>query len=144
MYKLLTFVIFGLLVISPQLMALDTNGLVGAWLLDDGKGNTVKDSSDNELNGQIAKGAPTWVKGKFGGAMEFGGSDMVTVQDNPALDLKSFTISAWVNIPAITNKWQIIASKETSQSDRPKLRHIWPCKHRCHPLLFHNRQLEIF
>ena len=112
MHKLLIFVIFGLLVISPQLLALDTNGLVGAWLLDDGGGDTVEDSSDNGLDGQIAKGAPKWVKGKFGGAMEFGGADMVTVPDNAALDLKSFTLSAWVNIPKITDRWQIIATKE--------------------------------
>ena len=44
--------------------------------------------------------------------MEFGGSDMVTVDDDAALDLKSFTLSAWVNIPKLSGKWLIIASKE--------------------------------
>ncbi|MYA70085.1 hypothetical protein F4Y19_08375, partial [Candidatus Poribacteria bacterium] len=69
-------------------VALDTDGLVGAWLLDEGKGETVKDSSDNGLDGKIAKGKPKWVDGKFGGAMEFGGQDMVTVDDDNALDLE--------------------------------------------------------
>lgn len=111
MYKLLLFLIVGLLVISPKLMALDTDGLVGAWLMDD-KGDTVSDSSGNDLDGNIARGNPKWVDGKFGGAMQFGGADMVTVADDAALDLKSFTLSAWVNIPKISGAWQIIASKE--------------------------------
>lgn len=93
-------------------MALETDGLVGAWLMDDGNGDAVTDSSDNGLDGEIAQGTPKWVDGKFGGAMEFGGSDMVTVPDDAALDLNSFTLSAWVNIPKISGAWQIIASKE--------------------------------
>ncbi len=112
MYKLLSFILFLGLIISPQVMALDTNGLVGAWLFDDGNGQVVSDSSDNGLDGKVARGNPKWVDGKFGGAMEFGGADMVTVADNAALDLNSFTLSAWVNIPKVTGPWQIIATKE--------------------------------
>ena len=98
--------------VAMHVVALDTDGLVGAWLLDEGKGEAVKDSSDNGLDGKIAKGKPKWVDGKFGGAMEFGGQDMVTVDDDNALDLEEFTIAAWVNIPKISGAWQIIASKE--------------------------------
>ena len=112
MYRILYLVIFCLLAVAPQIMALDTDGLVGAWLFDDKNGDTVSDSSGNGIDGKIAKGNPEWVGGKFGGAMEFGGADMVTVDDNAALDLKSFTLSAWVNIPKVTGPWQIIASKE--------------------------------
>lgn len=98
---------------NPDLnVALDTNGLVGAWLMDDGNGRTITDSSDNGLDAKVFQGNPKWVKGKFGSALEFGGADMVAVADDTALDLKSFTLSAWVNIPKISGKWQIIASKE--------------------------------
>ena len=97
---------------AAHVMALDTEGLVGAWLFDEGKGEAVTDSSDNGLDGKIGKGKPKWVDGKFGGAMEFGGQDMVTVDDDNALDLEEFTIAAWVNIPKISGVWQIIASKE--------------------------------
>lgn len=110
--KMLTLLILSLFAITPSLMALDTDGLVGAWLLDEGKGNAVTDASDNGLDGEIAQGKPKWVEGKFGGAMEFGGSDMVTVSDDDALDLETFTLAAWVNIPKISGKWQIVASKE--------------------------------
>ena len=116
MCRILTFLTVSLLVLTHNLampvMALDTDGLVGAWLFDDGKGETVTDSSDNGLDGKIAKGKPKWVDGKFGGAMEFGGQDMVTVDDDDALDLAEFTIAAWVNIPKVSGAWQIIASKE--------------------------------
>ena len=112
MYKILSFILLSFLVTSVQAVALDSDGLVGAWLMDEGNGNTVSDSSDNGLDGKIAKGNPKWVKGKYGGAMEFGGADMVTVDDKAALDLKSFTLSAWINIPKISGVWQIIASKE--------------------------------
>ena len=116
MRSVLTFLVlslFGLTYFVPMpAVALDTEGLVGAWLLDEGKGETVKDSSDNGLDGKIGKGKPKWVDGKFGGAMEFGGQDMVTVEDDNALDLEEFTIAAWVNIPKVSGAWQIIASKE--------------------------------
>ena len=116
MQRILIFLILSLFAhthfMATQTMALDTDGLVGAWLLDEGKGEAVKDSSDNGLDGKIAKGKPKWVKGKFDGAMEFGGQDMVTVDDDNALDLEEFTIAAWVNIPKVSGAWQIIASKE--------------------------------
>ena len=116
MRSVLTFLVLSLVAlthfVAMPVVALDTDGLVGAWLLDDGKGEAVKDSSDNGLDGKIAKGKPKWVDGKFGGAMEFGGQDMVTVDDDNALDLEEFTIAAWVNIPKVSGAWQIIASKE--------------------------------
>ena len=102
-----------MLFIAPYATALDTDGLVGAWLFDEGKGQAVKDSSDNGLDGEITQGKPKWVEGKFDGAMEFGGADMVTVDDDDALDLADFTLAAWVNIPKISGAWQIVASKET-------------------------------
>ena len=98
---------------NPDLdVELDTDGLVGAWLMDDGNGKTIRDSSKNGLHGRVWQGNPRWVKGKFGSALEFGGADMVAVADDALLDLKSFTLSAWINIPQISGKWQIIASKE--------------------------------
>lgn len=116
MHKVLTFLALSLLALTffvvTQVEALDTEGLVGAWLFDEGKGEAVADSSDNGLDGKIASGKPKWVNGKFGGAMEFGGSDMVTVDDDAALDLEDFTLAAWVNTPKISGAWQIIASKE--------------------------------
>ncbi|MXV78688.1 LamG domain-containing protein [Candidatus Poribacteria bacterium] len=112
MYKLTLILILTLLAFSPNLMAVTTEGLVGAWLLDDGTGTTVADSSGNKLDGEVSAGTPAWVEGKFDGALEFGGSDMVTIPDNDALDLTSFTIAAWIKSPATTGRWHVIAAKE--------------------------------
>lgn len=99
-------------IMSPATYALDTESLVGAWLFDEGGGDTINDSSGNGHDGEIVQGEVDWVDGKFGGALEFDGSSMATVQDDAALDLISFTLSAWINVPAISGAWQIIASKE--------------------------------
>ncbi|MDP6596754.1 MAG: LamG domain-containing protein [Candidatus Poribacteria bacterium] len=90
----------------------DKKGLVGAWLFDEGKGKEVKDSSDNKLHASFDMGKPKWVKGKFGGGLEFDGKSQVTVPDNKLMHLEDFTLSAWMNSPKISGKWQILASKE--------------------------------
>ncbi len=47
MYKMLTLLSLSLFTLihfmAPDTMALDTDGLVGAWLLDEGKGDAVTD-----------------------------------------------------------------------------------------------------
>ncbi len=112
MNKFSLIVILTLLAITPNLMAVTTDGLVGAWTFEDGSGDKVMDSSGNDLHGEVTLGNPSWVDGKFGSALEFGGSDMVTVADADALDLTSFTIAAWINSPRTSGRWHVIAAKE--------------------------------
>ena len=113
MCRVLAFLmIIGLLTGGASAVALDTEGLVGAWLLDEGKGNILTDSSGNGLDGEIVSGKTKWVQGQFEGGLEFDGNGMAQVPDNDLLDLESFTLAAWVNVPKISGKWQIIASKE--------------------------------
>ncbi len=78
----------------------------------DGTDTTVADSSGNGLDGELVQGEPEWVEGKFGTAMNFDGADMVNVPDNDLLDLTSFTIAAWINSPATSGRWHVIAAKE--------------------------------
>lgn len=47
--------------------------IMGMWLFDNGEGTVASDSSDQGNDGQI-HGA-TWVDGKFGGALQFDGTD---------------------------------------------------------------------
>ena len=65
MCRVLTFLVLSLCVLThfmaTHVVALDTDGLVGVWLLDEGKGEAVKDSSGNGLDGKIAQGKPKWV-----------------------------------------------------------------------------------
>ena len=92
--------------------SLDKKQLVGAWTFEE-KGDEILDVSGNRLNGEMKlnKGIKR-VKGKYGSALEFSGADMVVIPDVPALGLKSFTLAAWIQVPKISGKWQIIASKE--------------------------------
>jgi hypothetical protein len=88
-------------------------GLVGLWLFDEQGGDVIKDSSENGNDGTIT-GNVKHVKGKFGNALEFPGTNNVyaEVPDAAWLDLENFTLMAWVYSEKITGKWQIVASKE--------------------------------
>lgn len=72
-------------------------GLVGWWGFDEDKGDEVKDKSGNGNHGKIF-GAPQWVKGKIGSALQFDGeNDWVKVEPSPGLDIKDgITIELWV------------------------------------------------
>ena len=101
--------------------AVNTEDIVGIWLLDEGKGDfmffreychakkqviVAADSSDHKRDGQKMDAA-NWVKGKFGNALDFSASQAsrVDVPDEPTLDLITFSITAWVNIGK-TGTWE--------------------------------------
>jgi len=75
---------------------IDLKSAVAIWLFDEGKGDVVKDSSENGNDGQPMKG-PKWVSGKFGKALEFDGSDdYVDCGSGASLDITdAITIVAW-------------------------------------------------
>jgi hypothetical protein len=90
---------------------------MGAWLLDEGSGTTVKDSSGNGNNGRFV-GAPIWVPGKFGKALKFDGvDDYIEVPHSPSLIPTSgtVTVSVWINAERHTgpnnSQWQGILAK---------------------------------
>ena len=70
-----------------------TNGLVGAYGLNEGTGTTVTDNSGNGQTGTIS--GASWVAGRFGQALSLNGtSNLVTFPD---LDLTgSFTVMGWM------------------------------------------------
>ncbi len=70
--------------------------IIGIWLFDEGKGNTVSDSSGNGNDGTII-GTPIWEKGKFGNALSIAASNYIRVPNKPELSLKTFTITAWLS-----------------------------------------------
>lgn len=75
-----------------------TKGLVGFWLMNEGSGSKVLDSSGNANTGTLTN-SPTWVAGKFGPAIDFerGNSNYIVVPDS---DVFSFangrTVSYWI------------------------------------------------
>ena len=82
-------------------------GLVSAWLFDEGSGGTAYDSGG--ANNGIIHGA-TWTAGKFGGALAFNGTDAyVEVPDSPSLHLpEGLTVAAWMFVNTLGNHAAII------------------------------------
>ena len=95
-FSVLLITVIYLLVFSVQPSQSEVEGIVGKWLFDENKGDTAKDPI-NKLDGTL-KGAPKWVKGKIGGALEFNKGNWVEVADRALLDITDeLTAMAWVN-----------------------------------------------
>jgi hypothetical protein len=100
----------------PQIQAkVDPKTAVGIWLFDEGKGKTVSDLSGNKNDGEIM-GNPSWEKGKFGTALQFGEqSDWVQVKDHPSLRVSdAYSVMAWVHAERYFfpgTQWQGIIAK---------------------------------
>jgi hypothetical protein len=90
-------------------------GLVAAYGFEEGSGTTTGDASGNGNAGTLS--GTTWsTTGKFGKAMNFGGSGLVTVNDSASLHLSSaMTVEAWVN-PATLSGWMNLIYKPASSS----------------------------
>ena len=89
--------------------------VVGMWLLEDGKGNVVADTSGNARDGK-ALGALKWGKGKFVGGIEFVGGESVEVPNEEALDFgnkQSFSVVTWFNFSAAQDWNRIIRGRNT-------------------------------
>jgi hypothetical protein len=68
--------------------------LLGYWTFDEGTGNVVGDSGPDGINGTV-NGAPVWVTGRFGGALQFDGVDDYVDTGNTE-NLPKWTICCWV------------------------------------------------
>jgi hypothetical protein len=96
--------------------------VVGLWLLDEGQGGTVKDSSGNGNNGVI-EGAE-WVDGKFGSALKFDGeTTRVVIPSSDSLNVpEQVTVEAWIfptelhsDINAVAQKWGDLSNRRQYQ-----------------------------
>ncbi len=101
------------LVLTGMAKAADPD-LVGSWRFDEGSGTTAFDSSGNGNDGTVV-GDALWVAGKFGGALEFNGSNTSVVAPFIPLDSRSFTITMWVN-PVLYTSEQVVFSQTESRT----------------------------
>ncbi|MBL7187719.1 MAG: discoidin domain-containing protein [Phycisphaerae bacterium] len=111
---------------SVVVLALASNAsadLVSHWKFDDGGGNTAIDSSGNDHHGTLFTGRepggtlshnPTWVKGKFGGAINFEAGGYVAIDMSyKATGLKEVSVAAWIRTS--NAGWQYIISFDRNE-----------------------------
>lgn len=100
---------------------IDPESIVGLWLFDEGKGDTVKDSSGKENDGTLMN-TPAWVKGKFGTALDFDGKDdSISIADTDELSGgvgKKLTVVAWFNPSDVAGTYKGIVSKYRDASEK--------------------------
>jgi len=85
-----------------------SDGLIGWWMLDEGTGTTVTDSSGAGHEGFFVDGTPEWVSGVYGKALKFDGTNKVEIPDHEDFHLvKAVSLALW-------------AQPESSQPDYAK------------------------
>jgi len=106
------------LILAPQSFAkIDEADIIGAWLFDEGSGDTAKDSSPNGFHGEVV-GAEWEKDGKIGSCMEFSGvagENYVDCGEDDKMDYDGegeFSITAWVKVLTNSADWHNLISKK--------------------------------
>ena len=87
------------------------SGLVAAYGFSEGSGSTVTDVSGNGNTGHL-QGATWTTSGKYGSALVFNGSALVTINDSASLHLSTgMTLEAWVKPSTVSNAWRDVIYK---------------------------------
>ncbi|WP_127129607.1 LamG domain-containing protein [Georgenia sp. SYP-B2076] len=112
-------VVGGVLVVgvtAPGAQAAPADGLRGAWLMDEGSGSVVGDSSGAGHNG-ATRGAVSWVSGVEKTALSLGAGGSALIPDAPTLDLSGpMTVAAWVR-PAEARTQYVVKKAAQNATD---------------------------
>ena len=99
---------------GPQPVDPGTEGLVAYYPLETSSRGSIKDSSDNGLDGTIV-GDPVFVKGVAGNALDFDGDgDYIDCGNSPLFGMQEtnqITVAAWLNIRSIPTAWIAAVAK---------------------------------
>ncbi|MEK7396409.1 MAG: LamG domain-containing protein [Candidatus Poribacteria bacterium] len=84
---------------------INPDSISALWLLDEGQGDIVRDSSQSRNNGKFSnsKGI-NWLNGKFSKALEFKGTDYVIIPNSKSLSMNdTISIALWTKLNALKN-----------------------------------------
>ena len=100
-------VVASLIFTVPGFAGINSEDVVGIWLLDDDSGKVARDSSKNGNDGEIS--GAVWTDGKFGKALEFNGVDdhvdMLNVNNIPTgSEPRSITVWFYTEVSGGTYK----------------------------------------
>ena len=105
-----------MLAFSGQIDAeIEKGSAIGIWLLDEGGGTTINDSSGNKNHGELQGGR--WVETPTGqSALSLNGvNDRVIIPDSESLYAdKAWTITAWVNVNSAESGFGHIVGKRAA------------------------------
>jgi hypothetical protein len=90
------------LTVSYSQAEIDPDRIVGIWLLDEGKGDTAEDASENGREGTITNGK--WEDGKFDGALEIKKGGTVTIPLGKGIIIDKVTFILWLNFTDIAGQ----------------------------------------
>jgi hypothetical protein len=90
--------VISLVLVGQSVAKIDPKTIVGAWLLDENKGDTARDASGNGNDGTLT-GGPKWVTGKFGSALEFNGNG-VEIANPDKFNFLTWTYVLWFRAAA--------------------------------------------
>jgi len=91
--------VISLILVGQSFAKIDQETIVGAWLLDENKGDTARDASGNGNDGTLT-GGPKWVAGKFGSALEFSGTNGVEIANPESFNFLTWTYVLWFRATA--------------------------------------------
>jgi len=92
-------------------LSISDDAVLAVWLLNEGDGDKIKDSSGNGYDAAFGVGNPAWVDGKFGKALQFDGvEDWAETAEPVVVDTKHFTMGCWANPVAEQKTWSNMIS----------------------------------
>jgi len=99
-------------IITPASAVDLADGLVAEWLFEEGQGDVVRDTSDNNNNG-VLHNDPQWVQDGIGTAMRFDGiDDYIDCGTTATIDLtETVSLEAWVKPEKPSTGEPLIAGK---------------------------------
>lgn len=93
---------------------LNMDGVVAMWLLDEGDGDQISDTSDNGHNGRFVGGNVKWAGGKFGRALEFTQRGWVEMNAPVVVDSVDWSMGCWAKPRDSQKNWANILSSHNA------------------------------
>ena len=91
-----------ILTVSYSQAEIDSDRIVGIWLLDEGKGDVAEDASENGRKGTITNGK--WEDGKFDGALEIKKGGTVTIPLGKGIIIDKVTFILWMQFTDVAGQ----------------------------------------
>ena len=93
---------------------LDMESVVAMWLLDEGGGDQIADTSGNGHNGRFVGGRVKWVDGKFGKGLEFTQEGWAEMNAPVVVDTVDWSMGCWAKPRDSQKNWANILSSHNA------------------------------